>query len=165
MATTIVFVRHGQAMPTPAGGTDLDRSLTDAGISALRAAFPRTFSLVDVDEGTELWVSPALRAKQTAAIANDTLGIAHDKIFQCQALYDQDEAEFLEQVAASGAQTVVAVGHVPFMDRMVEWLTGTYLGFSTGAAAAVKVASMDDALRPDGRLPGRLLWFVQGPRA
>lgn len=152
MEQTVVLIRHGDAMGKALGQTDFERTLSDAGADALRAHFPRALSLVDVTDASELWVSTAVRARQTADIANDTLGI--EKVRELDCMYAQDQDAFLEELEACTADVVVAVGHIPFMEDMCATLCGQYLGFATGAAAAVRINEF-------GR--GRLEWFVQGP--
>ena len=152
MATKVVLVRHGDAKGKKLGQTDFERELTKKGAHALADAFPETFSLVNPTAKSELWVSTAVRARQTADIANATLDIATVREFDW--LYEQDQQAFLDELSATDADLVVVVGHIPFMEDACALLTGTYLGFSTGAAACVE-------MRQKGR--GRLLWFVQGP--
>ena len=157
MALKLVLIRHGQAKGKKLGMTDFERELTEEGAAALREAFPRHLSLVEVDEGTELWTSTAVRARQTTAIANETLGIARVREFD--EMYEQDQFAFLSALSQSDATTVVAVGHIPFMEDVCARLTGVYLGFSEGAAACVEIGNREDMSRC------RLLWFVQGPDA
>ena len=162
MAFTVVLIRHGDAKSKQFGQTDFERELTEEGIEALREAFPRNLSLVNVTQATELWVSSAVRARQTAEIANDTLGI--ETIREMRSLYDQDSRKVLAELAQSNADTVVLVGHIPFMDDLCALLTGVYLGFSTGAAAAVEIDDAGVRRLGDGFVRGRLQWFVQGPQ-
>ena len=163
MAVTLVLVRHGQAERKKLGQTDIERQLTPDGLRALRSAFPTTFSMVEVTEQTELWVSPALRARQTAEVANETLRIPAERQLECRELFDQDEAEFLGLVASSAADTIVTVGHIPFMNRLCEYLSGQPVAFDTGGVAAIRVDDPREAMYPSSHCPGRLLWFVQGP--
>ncbi len=152
MALKIVLVRHGEAKSKKSGQTDHERELTKRGAEALRDAYPKTFSLVEPTLASELWVSTATRARQTADIANETLGI--ETVHLRDSLYEQDHQAFLDDVSQTNADLVVVVGHIPFMEDACYHLTGTSLGFSAGAAAAIE--------QPEhGR--GRLLWFVQGP--
>ena len=163
MALTVVLVRHGEAKAKKLGQTDFDRELTTWGMERLEEAFPRTMSLVNTTSSSELWVSPAVRAKQTAEIANKTLGIKTRRELRC--LYEQDDEAFLAELAQTNADVVVVVGHIPFMEDLCSYLCGQYLGFSTGAAAAI---SLDDRMVrsvADGMVRGRLQWFVQGPIA
>lgn len=160
MAVTLILVRHGQAAAKRLGQTDAQRPLTEEGLAAIRAAFPKTMSLVEVSGRTELWVSPAVRARQTAEVANETLGIPDERQREVIELYAQEEDEFLSLACASGADTIVCVGHIPFMNRMVEYLSGQPIQFDTAGVAAVRI---DHDVHDMGQLPARLLWFVQGP--
>lgn len=162
MALTVVLVRHGEAKGKVLGQTDFDRELTSWGIEALSEAFPRAMGLVDVTAASELWMSPAVRARQTAQIANETLQIETCRELRC--LYDQDDDEFLEELSQTNADTIVVVGHIPFMEDMAAHLCGQYLGFSTGAAAAISIDDKRVRELATGRVRGRLLWFVQGPQ-
>lgn len=153
MSRTLVLVRHGDALGREPGQSDAQRSLSDAGKRALEEAFPRTFGLLEPTASSELWVSPALRARQTAKIANKTLDI--ETSYQLKCLYDQDYDEFLDTYAGIGADLVVAVGHIPFMEDMALRLCGANLTFAPGAVCAIDMG--------DAGLRGRLLWFVQGP--
>lgn len=163
MALTVVLVRHGEARNKEFGQTDFERELTEAGAQALREAFPRALSLAQTSEASELWVSPAVRARQTAAIANDTLGIETVRELHC--MYEQDQMGFLEELSQTNADVVVAVGHIPFMEDVCAHLCGSYLGFATGAAAAVEIPDSSVRNLTRGLVRGRLLWFVQGPEA
>ena len=155
MALKLVLIRHGEAKSKKLGMTDFERELTEEGAEALREAFPKHLSLVEVDEGTELWTSTAIRAKQTSAIANETLGI--ECVREFDDLYEQDQFAFLSALSQTDATTVVAVGHIPFMEDVCARLTGVYLGFAEGAAACVEILDTESMSRV------RLLWFVQGP--
>jgi len=161
MAVTLVLIRHGEARGKRLGETDFDRELTEAGAKALRAAFPKNLSMIEVTKATELWMSKAVRAKQTAMIANETLNIATFR--ELGSMYEQDQQAFLVELSECEADTVVAVGHIPFMEDMCARLTGSYLGFSTGAAAAIEISDQSMSRIASGHARGRLLWFVQGP--
>ncbi len=154
MALTVVLVRHGEAKGKKLGQTDFERELTSRGAAALEAAFPQTFAQVKPTQQSELWVSSAVRARQTAEIANKTLSIKN--VREMDSLYDQDKEAFVDELSCTNADLVVVVGHIPFMEDACAMLTGTFLGFSTGAAAAIELGD-------SGR--GKLLWFVSGPEA
>ena len=160
MSRTLVLVRHGDALGREPGQTDAQRSLSDAGMRALEEAFPRTFGLLEPAKSSELWVSTALRARQTAKIANETLGI--ESVYELKCLYDQDGDAFMRELSQTNADVVVVVGHIPFMEDACALLCGQYLGFSTGAAAAISLNDRDVRQLANGRVRGRLLWFVQG---
>ena len=152
MVRTVVLVRHGQAKGKKYGQTDFDRELTKRGAAALEMTFPQTFARVMPTSSSELWVSTAKRALQTAEIANKTLGIRLVREFDY--LYDQDYQSFMDELAISDADLVVVVGHIPFMEDACAMLTGSYMGFSTGAAACIEI---DDTGK------GTLVWFEDGP--
>ena len=101
------------------------------------------------------------RFKAMEKIANETLGIETCRELRC--LYEQDHEKFLAELAQTNADTVVVVGHIPFMEDMCAQLCGQYLGFSTGAAAAISISDKQVRQLGRGRVRGRLLWFVQGP--
>lgn len=153
MALTVVFVRHGEAKGKKLGQTDFERELTKGGIAALKEAFPKTFDMLEPTRASELWVSTATRARQTAEIVNETLGIETHR--ERGYLYEQDQQAFLDELGETNADLVVVVGHIPFVEDACALLTGTFLNFAPGAAAAVEVSSS---------CRGRLLWFVQGPQ-
>jgi phosphohistidine phosphatase len=167
MSLTLVLVRHGKAAAKRLGQTDFDRELTPAGREALAQAYGKTFAQLSDAHDIELWVSPAVRAEQTAAeiVAVLDTELAEERRLDC--LYEQDADAFLDELSTrvlEGPGVVVAVGHVPFMEQLAAWLGGYELPFSTGAAAAFELKE-PPSHAPAGRPPARLLWFVQGPRS
>jgi len=173
---TVILVRHGKAQKGGVGVPDIERHLTEKGLLALSDAYPQTFGALVGDDSTslEIWRSPAIRAQETAAVIEDALMEVHEGSFAASdhdCLFEQDAQVFLgelEQLIAEksseDAHTLICVGHVPFMEDIAHYLTGVDLPFSTGAACAV---GLEDTCHPDPvtlRAPGRLLWFVQGPK-
>lgn len=154
MVKTLVLVRHGEPEKDSSSGSDFDRRLTAPGEHALSVAYPTTFSLLGDDSGAVVWSSPALRALQTAEVVAAAVDAAGIEIRD--SLYAQDQAAFLAELEASEDETVVAVGHAPFMDQLAARLTGVSLSFSKGAAAAVELTGGTSG-------PGALRWFVAGP--
>lgn len=159
MVQTLILVRHGQAEPASAETPDIERPLTPSGRAALAGAngFPRTFALLSDDErrSARLWASPALRAQQTAEEVRAVVG--ERPITPIDYLFEQDENAFIGQLRGVDAHCLVVVGHIPFVDRVTEYLTGTNVSFRPGSAAALR---LDDSLGP---CRSELLWFVQGP--
>ena len=156
MLQKLVLVRHGDAEFFGPEGTDESRRLTKRGAEVLAAEYPSTFEpLKDVDDIT-FWVSPAVRAIQTAEIAADVLDVDPDEFDMHVSLYEQDDDEFLAELGAEGDGTVVAVGHIPFMHRILWKLTGEDVPFSKGSVASVvfENGDIDKAM---------LEWFVDGP--
>ena len=157
MIRELVLVRHGDAEFVGPEGTDASRRLTKKGREVLQAAYPETFArLRDVDD-VHLWVSPAVRAVETAELVEGAGVHFVDKDVH-KSLYEQDDDGFIAELEAEGEGCVVAVGHIPFMERMLYQLTGDDIKFGKGAVASVTFKKGE--LRR-----GRLSWFIQGPKA
>ena len=162
MVSTLILVRHGKAERGGADLADIDRPLTEAGRAALAGpeGFPTTFAMLDdvTRAEAELWVSPALRAQQTAQEIARVIG--ERPLQEHESLWEQDEVAFLQEVAASGARTVIAVGHIPFMNDVLDWITDdASLSFSPGAVAAIHM----DPGHTAADCHGTLMWFAKGP--
>lgn len=159
MARTLVLVRHGKAQTRSDERPDDRRTLTKAGRRALAARLPRQLSLLEPPKDTtcQLWTSPAARAGQTADMIAEELTLPAATVHQ--SLLDQDIPAFLDEVEKSPAQSLIVVGHNPFIEDVVKRLGGRRLRFSPGAAAAL-------ALPEDGSTDRAYLqWFVQGASA
>ena len=162
MAKTVVLVRHGKAERRAEGQQDIDRALTPAGAQALEAHMPATFAQLEATGPLEVWTSAALRARQTServigALAANGISVAAAQPHE--SLLYQDLGAFLDELAASDADCVVAVGHIPFMGEALERLTGDTIRFSPGAVACVRLEG-----DPHSEVAqSRTLWFTQGP--
>ncbi len=169
MKKTLVIMRHGKAMPPAQGESDVDRSLTGAGISALSERLPHMLRLLETEnEDVQIWTSPAKRARQTAKLLRKALRkrrVAAKKIEPHDCLWEQDIDGFLDDLSASKAGLIFVVGHVPFAEEVVEALAGTSPSFSTGALCCLDVSLAGEEENPDAPARGdaRLLWFAQGP--
>ena len=159
MKRTLILIRHGKAEPSRDGLADEARQLTSAGRAALEGpdGFTRTFALLSDDEreGARFWVSTATRARQTAEAAAAALGCSD--LEERAYLFAQDGEAFLDELESCYARLLVVVAHIPFVERMTEYLCGAQLDFSPGAAAAIELDEALDACE------SKLLWFVQGP--
>lgn len=152
MVTTVVLVRHGDAEASNPEG-DKERRLTAAGLRALERTYPQAFVGLRGMEGLALWASPAVRALQTAGVVASALGIDPEAVEPHDSLYEQDEDAFMAELGAADGPTVVAVGHVPFMERLARTLTGESVAFHKGAVQALRL----------GARPGEseLLWSAE----
>lgn len=161
MVKNLILVRHGKAESASADQLDEERRLTPEGLAALTAAtgFERSAALMNRDEreGAQVWVSPAVRTHQTAQALLAAIG--DRPLLEKDCLWEQDTVAFLDEIERCDAETVVAVGHIPFMNDMVELLSGAYLGFKPGAMAKLHI---NGPLQPGC---ADLCWFVQGPKA
>lgn len=154
MVKLLVLVRHGAPEATSPTGADLDRRLTESGARALRAAYPRTFSLLGDIDRPQVWSSPAVRALETADVVAAATGAEDIEVHQ--SLYAQDAAAFLAELEAAQATCVIAVGHAPFVDTLAARLAGSCPMFGKGTAVAIDLLE-----GPSGR--GALRWYVAGP--
>lgn len=155
MLELLVFVRHGDAEFYGPEGTDVSRRLTKKGVKALRRGFPEVFKNLEGRDDIHIWVSPAVRAIQTAEVVGETLGIDPDEFDIHNSLYDQDDDEFLAELEAEGDGCVIAVGHVPFVQRVTLNLTDVDVPFSKGSVAAISFGG--ETLRE-----AELEWFALG---
>lgn len=156
MTRTLVLVRHAKPEKVAGSGQDFDRELTPEGLAAVQESYPETFKLMG-DARPVIWSSPATRALQTAEAVADALDVDPMDIEEHDVLYEQDVEAFLDELAESGEQCVVAVGHVPFVEELPRMVGDLDLDFSAGAACALELPG-------DTFAPARLLWFVQGPK-
>ena len=167
MSITLVLVRHGKAEKKQEEQPDVNRQLTPEGITALSAGFPRAFSLLGNGERAqaEIWVSPAVRACQTADMVASTIGLPPGSYEAHDSLLAQDGPTFMAEISqrvAKGPGTIICVGHVPFMDEVSGVLCGCKLPFACGGVAAFQIDAPFARVGPQNA-PARLLWFVQGP--
>lgn len=157
MVERLVLVRHGDAEFYGPDG-DESRRLTKRGKKALKKAYPQIFAALKQLDDVTFWVSPAERALATAEIAADVLDIDPEDFDIHNSLYEQDDDEFLAELDAEGEGTVVVVGHIPFVHRILWELTGEDIPFTKGSVASV-------ALEDGDVRHGRLEWFAEGPEA
>ena len=141
MARTLILVRHGKAQKPQLGLTDADRALVPGAAEALAATYRTAFALLRGMESAELWVSPALRARQTAAQVSRALvgnGVKIGANRELPCLLEQDADAFHKLIEQSAEDAcIVAVGHIPFMEDVLERLTGECISFTPGSVAAV----------------------------
>lgn len=154
MVRTLVLVRHGKARGAREGEEDAQRRLTHAGRRVLEVAYPSTLSLLAEGSDATVWTSQAVRAQQTAAVVAGALGAADPEVHP--SLAGGDPEAFLAELRECEGGCVVAVGHIPFMPKVVQGLVDTRLDFHPGAMACIGFASADAS-------QGQLLWFVDGP--
>ena len=135
MAQQLWLLRHGEAEPHDAR-PDPERRLTDRGREQARAA-GRALAALKVQVHLA-FTSPRVRARDTALLACQALGIEPIEHAALSEGFDLDDA--LELVAAAGPeQRVLVVGHEPDFSQVVHDLTGGRIDFKKGAIAAVRL--------------------------
>lgn len=157
MIRKLILIRHGDAENRRLGQSDSERKLTTRGLKALREAYPEMLApLADDLADLQVWSSEAVRARQTAEVACEALGIPTDTIEYHTSLYAQDDDFFYGELSAADG-VVMAVGHIPFMEDVASDLAGRMMSFPKGSVACFEI--------PDGRLSkAQLAWFAAGPR-
>ena len=156
MIRKLVLIRHGQAETRRLFQDDTERHLTPQGLKALREAYPELLAPLaeDVDD-LQVWASEAVRARETAEVVCEALGLSEDDIEYHASLYAQDNDYFYGELSAAEG-VVVGVGHIPFVEEAAADLARHLISFTTGSIACIDV--------PDGDLAhATLAWFERGP--
>jgi phosphohistidine phosphatase len=84
------------------------------------------------------WTSPKIRARDTARLACEALGVEPQDSAALADGFDRDDAFELLQGYDDDAR-VLAVGHEPSFSQVVHDLTGARIHFSKGGIAAVRM--------------------------
>ncbi len=148
----LYFFRHGLAH-TPDDPTFPDhlRALTDEGIIRTRRA-ARVLRMLDLDP-ERLYSSPLVRARQTADILGQTLGVAVQVRDELAPGFNMGALEALTHDLGTDDE-VLLVGHEPDFSEMVAELTdGCHVEMKKGGLARVDV----DSYHP---LRGSLIWLI-----
>jgi phosphohistidine phosphatase len=135
MAQQLWLLRHGEAEPHDARPDD-ERELTDRGRDQARAAGAALAALkIEIHLA---FTSPKVRARDTALLACEVLGVEPADHEPLAGGFDADEA--LTLMAAAGAdQRVLIVGHEPDFSRVVYDVTGGRIDMKKGGIAAVRL--------------------------
>jgi phosphohistidine phosphatase len=150
----LYFVRHGDAVEADSWrGDDASRPLTDEGRDRMtRAAktMKRLGFALDV-----IVTSPLVRARQTAAIVAEALGL-RDKLVEDERLGPGFDLVRLAEIvrAQRGADAVMLVGHEPSFSMTIGRLAGGgAIDVKKGSLARVDVADPSE-------LRGELVWLI-----
>ena len=141
---TILFMRHGQADPDQSR-PDMERPLTGLGRRDVRRMGGLLRRLGIKPDGVVC--SPALRARDTAAIAAKECGCTGEVLAELR-LYQAQAADYLEVLRGLPARAglVLVVGHVPAIRQAAAALLGGGSGSlqMAPAATACLEAPIDD---------------------
>jgi phosphohistidine phosphatase len=148
MAQQLWLLRHGEAVPHDSA-PDGERVLTDRGRDQARSA-GRALAALGVNVHLA-FTSPKVRARDTAILACEALGIQPLEHEPLSSEFDRDAA--LELMSAAGAdQRVLAVGHEPDFSQVVHDLTGARIDLKKGGVAGLRLhgtqAELIALLRP-----------------
>ncbi|MCW8196421.1 phosphohistidine phosphatase SixA [Proteobacteria bacterium 005FR1] len=129
----LFILRHGQAESFAA--SDAARKLTDQGREEVRAVVRKNSEvLADLEH---IWVSPLVRAQQTADVVIEEIGQRPRKT--CELLLPESTpAEIVEMLSSQPEGAYLLVSHQPLVGELVNKLCGRPNGFypmGTGALA------------------------------
>ena len=132
MARQLWLLRHGEAEPHGSASDD-DRRLTERGEEQSRAA-GRALATLEVTFQA-VYTSPKVRARETARLACEALGIEPMEHEPLRMGFSADDA--LELLHAD--ERILVVGHEPDFSQVVHDLTGAQIDMKKGGVAGVRV--------------------------
>jgi phosphohistidine phosphatase len=135
MAQQLWLLRHGEAEPHDAR-PDADRRLTERGRDQARAA-GRALAALKIEVHLA-FTSPKVRARDTALLACEALGVEPIEHAPLASGFDASDAREL-MAAAQPDQRVLVVGHDPDFSQVVHDLTGGRVDLKKGGIAAVRL--------------------------
>ncbi|WP_049722002.1 phosphohistidine phosphatase SixA [Gilvimarinus polysaccharolyticus] len=148
----LFLLRHGRAEPFLAN--DASRALVASGREDVRNILTRKRDAMSAV--TDVWVSPYVRARQSAEIALDVLGLSA----QCERVSDLIVPEarvghLIDALYESGLESVLLVSHQPLASTLLDTLCGSSAAHDmrTASLAAVEL----DVVAAD---MGRLQWLL-----
>ena len=136
MARQLWLLRHGDAEPH---GTrpDAERRLTDRGVEQARAA-GAALAALGVQPAI-VYTSPKERARKTAELAGEALGVKPVDHAALAGGFDIGEALTLAASDSEGDGRVLVVGHEPDFSQVVHELTGARIDMKKGGIAGVRL--------------------------
>ena len=142
MAAQLWLLRHGEAEPHAAD--DDSRELTARGEEQARAAGRALAALELVFHG--VYTSPKVRARRTAELACEALGVepvVHEPLREG---FDAGDAR--ELLLTGEDPRILVVGHNPDFAQVVHDMTGARVEFKKGGVVGVRDRELLVVLRP-----------------
>ncbi|MEI2702746.1 MAG: histidine phosphatase family protein [Baekduia sp.] len=132
MAIDLWLLRHGEAEPH-GSRPDAERELTKRGRAQSRQAGAALAALgVSFDV---IYASPKVRARDTAMLAAEPLGI--EPVLDAGLAAGPDAGDAL---ALAHAGRVLLVGHDPYLSQLVHDLTGARVRLPKGSLCGIRIA-------------------------
>lgn len=127
----VIFIRHGDAENISKTGLDFDRELTEQGRKKLLLHVPHLSESLDFSK-TKVFTSPLIRAIQTTEYL-------HNK-FEVVDFLATGSSEELEECVNTyqNFETIVFVGHEPFISNWIYEFTGQWLKVKKGMAIVLE---------------------------
>lgn len=145
----LYFLRHAEAVDSAA--SDHDRQLTPRG-SARTATAAQVMVKLDI-RPMIIYASPRVRARQTAEIVAEALGVSVTVDDAVNFNFSAAAAESLLRGLSDG-DDVMFVGHEPSMSSALRQITGADVVMKKGGLARV------DVNVPAAPLQGQLVWLI-----
>lgn len=151
MRGELLLIRHGKAGSAEPGKDDFYRPLTEEGCTEFTTFLQKMKSKLNPN-ALEIWTSPLIRAKQTAAIFSSEMAVPaySEKLF----LANGDLHACLKALEKKPNFRVACVGHEPFMSMWVHELTGMSTHFCKGTMIRIifddEKVTLDLILSPKG---------------
>lgn len=127
----LILIRHGQAEASSTDGSDFRRALTPAGRERLENAYPSLARYLNAKASCEVWTSPKTRALQTAEVLCRYMPHVSPEIQPF--LEDGDLDAFADAIRShKHGDTLVVIGHEPYLSDWVRAMTGLDVHFKKG---------------------------------
>ena len=127
----LILIRHGQAEASSADGSDFRRALTPAGRERLENTYPSLARYLNAKSSCEVWTSPKTRALQTAEVLCRYMPDVSPEIKPF--LENGDLDAFADAIRShKHGDTLVIVGHEPYLSDWVRAMTGLDVHFKKG---------------------------------
>jgi phosphohistidine phosphatase len=150
MVSNIMFFRHGKAQDKDSSKPDSQRHLTQSGIEKLKAEMSGFVLLLPKSQNMQTWASPLSRSLETAEIINSYL---KTEIIVFDFISTGDYDELINRLHSSTCNTVIIVGHEPWLGNWTNNMTKCPLPYKKGSCALIK---------PDASFSRfDIAWFVQ----
>lgn len=135
----IYILRHGEAQAR--AERDELRALTNKGREEVRKVVAARRG--DLQAMDAVWVSPLVRAQQTADLALEVLGRSClPQVTECLAP-DADPGRLYTQLQACSVQSLLLVSHQPLVGTMVNQLCGLEPGYCTLSTGSLVLLEAD----------------------
>lgn len=127
----LILIRHGQAEASSTDGSDFRRALTPAGRERLENAYPSLARYLNAKASCKVWTSPKTRALQTAEVLCRYMPHVSPEIQPF--LEDGDIDAFADAIRNHRhGDTLVVIGHEPYLSDWVRAMTGLDVHFKKG---------------------------------
>lgn len=127
----LILIRHGQAENRALDGSDAHRALTPSGREKLENVYPSLARFLNAKDHCTVWTSPKTRALQTAEVLCRYMPRVSPVIQPF--LREGDFEAFAKALADHDhGETIVVVGHEPYLSDWVREMTGLDVHFKKG---------------------------------